>query len=76
MLIASRDKARAGDLLAEVNSATPPSGKVTFLPLNLECLHGVREFVAQLSETLPEIDVIINNAGRFISRTTALVILV
>ena len=62
LVMAVRDTARGTGLAARIRGAHPDA-RVTVLALDVASLASIREFAERASDTLPRLDILINNAG-------------
>ncbi|WP_112609440.1 oxidoreductase [Rhizobium sp. WW22] len=62
VVIASRNEARAQEAIAKIRAATP-GADVTFEALDLTSLKSVGRAAHRIADTVPHIDLLINNAG-------------
>jgi NAD(P)-dependent dehydrogenase (short-subunit alcohol dehydrogenase family) len=62
VIIASRNEKKAAEVLAEIRGVYP-GREVSFEPLDLSSLSSVAECAARIAAAVPQIDMLINNAG-------------
>lgn len=62
VVLASRNEVKGAEMLARIR-AIHPGANVSFEPLDLSSLASVAACADRLSQTLPRIDMLINNAG-------------
>jgi NAD(P)-dependent dehydrogenase (short-subunit alcohol dehydrogenase family) len=57
VIVPARSEAKAKEALADL------SGDITIAPMDLADLASVKKFAASMQETLPQLDLLVNNAG-------------
>ena len=62
VILACRDESRGTEAVTRIE-ALKPKGTVRFEALDLASLQSVTDFAGRMAESLPEIDLLINNAG-------------
>lgn len=67
VLLHGRDAARGLDAVARIWSAVP-GADVTYVEADFADLASVRKLAASLTETVPRLDVLVNNAGAIFAR--------
>ena len=70
VVIMARDRARGEAAVADVGAATDPY-RISLLVADLSSQSSVREAAREFMRTQPRLDVLVNNAGTFISRRRA-----
>ena len=73
LVMAVRDTARGNACAAAIRAARPDA-RITVSAVDLASLASVREFAERASDTLPRIDILINNAGLGLQRERAVTV--